>query len=81
MGGLKARGLWGGLQPLILCALKPGALPQAGMYRAFGAGRAVVQPSGDFQSWLEPTGFSRWLFSGPGRLPWYRVSCVRTPAL
>jgi len=52
-----------GLQPLIPCALKPGALPQAGMNRAFGAGRVVVQPPGDFQSRLEPTCFSQYLFS------------------
>ena len=61
MGALKARPMdyEAGLQPLILGAPIPGALPQAFMDRAFGAGRVVVQPLGDFQSRLEPTGFSR----------------------
>jgi len=61
MRGLKARTMdyGAGLQPLILGAPIPGALPQAGMDRAFGAGCVVVRPSGNFQSRLEPTGFSR----------------------
>ena len=61
MGGLKARPMdyRAGLQPLILCAPIPGALPQAGINRAFGAGCVGDQSSCDFQSRLEPAGFSR----------------------